>query len=75
MAIKDSKKDEYYGHSILLLESICEVENPQTFLGEFFKKHNDNNNNNNNNNNKNSLFKELVQIIGLMMNLMINLNN
>ena len=32
-------KDEYYGHSILLLESICEVKNkyyPQTFLDKFF---------------------------------------
>ena len=48
-------KDKYYGHSILLLESICEVENkydPQIFLEKFFKIHN----------NKNSLFKELVQI-------------
>ena len=32
-------KDKYYGHSILLLESISEVENkyyPQTFLDRFF---------------------------------------
>ena len=32
---KKLTKDEYYGHLILLLESICEVENkyyPQTFL-------------------------------------------
>ena len=61
-------KDEYYGHSLLLLESICELENkycPQTFLDEFFecssigcssvKTHNTNN--------ENSLFKELVQIV------------
>ena len=43
---------------MLLLESICEIENkyyPQTFLDEFFKIHNDNN--------INKLFKELVQII------------
>ena len=66
-------EDEYYRHSILLIEFICEVENkyyPQTFLDEFFEcnsvecnfikcnfieKHNDNN--------KNSLFKELVQLV------------
>ena len=55
---KKLTKDKYYGHSILLLESICEVENkyyPQTFLDIFFKKHNDNN--------INKLFKELVEII------------
>ena len=60
---KKFTKDEYYGNSILLLESICEVKNkyyPQTFLDEFFECnsveiHNDNN--------KNSLFKELVQIL------------
>ena len=48
---------------MLLTESICEAENknyPQTFLDKFFEcnsveKHNDNN--------KNSLFKELVQIV------------
>ena len=37
---KKLAKDEYYNHSILLLESICEVENkyyPQTFLDEFFE--------------------------------------
>ena len=48
-------KNEYCGHLILLLESICEVENkyyPQTFLHKFFEC----------NNNKNNLFKELVQI-------------
>ena len=53
-------KDKYCGQSILLLESICEVENkhyPQIFLHKFFewnsvKKHN-----------KNSLFKELVQTV------------
>ena len=56
-------KDKYYGHSILLSEPICELKNkycPQTFLDEFFEcnsvdKHNDDN--------KNSLFKELVQIV------------
>ena len=60
---KKIRKDKYYGHSILLIESICEVENkhyPQTFLDNFFecssiKTHNDNN--------KNSFFKKLVQII------------
>ena len=60
---KKFTKDEYYGNSILLLESICEVKNkyyPQTFLDEFFECnsveiHNDIN--------KNSLFKELVQIL------------
>ena len=57
MAIKDLIL-KYYGHSILLLESISEVKNKyylQTFLNEFFKIHNDNN--------INKLFKELVQII------------
>ena len=62
---KKLTKNEYCGHSILLLESICEVENkyyPQTFLHKFFefssvecnsvKKYN-----------KNSLFKKLVQIV------------
>ena len=56
-------KDEYYGYSILLLESISEVQNehyPQTFLDKFFEcnsveTHNDNN--------KNSLFQELVQTL------------
>ena len=60
---KKLTKDNYYWHSILLLESISEVENkyyPQTFLDKFFecnsiKKHN--------NNNVNSLFKELLQIV------------
>ena len=55
---KKITKDECYSHSILLLESICEVENkhyPQTFLDKFFKIDNDNN--------INKLFKELVQII------------
>ena len=55
-------KDENYGHSMLILESICEVQNKycsQIFLYKFFKcnsvaTHNDNN--------KNNLFKELVQI-------------
>ena len=39
-------KDKYYGNSILLIESICEVKYkyyPQTFLDEFFETHNDNN--------------------------------
>ena len=57
------KTIKLYGHSILLIESICESENkyyPQTFLDNFFecnpvKIHNDNN--------KNNLFKELVQIV------------
>ena len=51
-------KDRYYGNSVLLIESICKVENkcyPQTFLDEFFETHNDTN--------ISSLFKELVQII------------
>ena len=51
-------KDKYYGNSIILTESICEVKNKyysHIFLDEFFKTHNDNN--------TNSLFKELVQII------------
>ena len=49
------------GLSILLLESICEVENkyyPQTFLQKNFKC-----NSVGCNNNKKSLFKELVQIV------------
>ena len=49
-------KDEYYFNSIILIESICEVEKkyyPQTFLDKFFEKHNS----------VPSLFKELVQII------------
>ena len=63
-------KDEYYGRSVLLLDSISEVENkhyPQTFIDKFFEcnsvecysiecnsveKHD-----------KNSLSKELVQIV------------
>ena len=51
-------KDKYYGNSIILIESICEVKNKyyfQTFVDEFFETHNDDN--------INSLFKELVQII------------
>ena len=55
---KKLTKDEYYGHSILLLEPISEEENkhyPQTFLGEFFKIHSGNN--------INPLFNELVQVI------------
>ena len=54
---KKLTKDKYYGNSILLIESICEVKNkyyPQTFLDEFFEIHNDNN--------INSLFKELEHI-------------
>ena len=50
-------KNEYFDHSILLLESICEVKNkyyPWTFLDDFFKIHNDNN--------TNKLFEKLVQI-------------
>ena len=38
-------KYKYRDHSILLLESICEVKNryyPQTFLDKFFGKHDDN---------------------------------
>ena len=37
---KKIRKDKYYGHSILLIESICEEENkyyPQTFLDNFFE--------------------------------------
>ena len=55
---KSLTKNECYGHSILLLESISEVRNyPQTLLDKFFEcnsieKHNGNN--------VNSLFKELV---------------
>ena len=52
---KKITKNEYYGHSILLLKSICEVKDkhyPQRFLDTFFKIHNDNN--------INRLFKELV---------------
>ena len=51
-------KDKYYGSSIILIESICEVKSkyyPQTFLQEFFETHSVND--------INSLFKELVQII------------
>ena len=58
MTIKKPTKNECYGNSILLLGSICEVENkyyPQTFLDEIFKIHKDNN--------INKLFNELVQII------------
>ena len=43
---KELTKDEYYGLSILLLESICEVKNKyysQTFLDGFFGIYNDNN--------------------------------
>ena len=58
-------KDEYYGHSILLLESISEVENkyyPQNFLDKFFEC-NSIECNSVERHNKNSLFKELVQIV------------
>ena len=37
---KRLKKDEYYGHSVILIESIREVKNkyyPQTFLDKFFE--------------------------------------
>ena len=53
---KKLTKGNCYGHSILLLDSICEVKNkyyPRTFLHKFFEC----------NNNQNSLFKELVQIV------------
>ena len=64
---KKLTKDEYYGHSILLLESVCEVKNkyfPQTFLDEFFETHTDNNIN-----------RLLQLLIGLMMtNITINRN-
>ena len=55
--LKKLINDEYCGHSILLLESICETENeyyPQIFLHNFFEKLDDSN--------VNSLFKELIQI-------------
>ena len=58
---KKLTKDEYCRHSILSLESICEVENKyysQTFLDKFFTY-----NSIECNNNKNSLLKELVQIV------------
>ena len=38
--------NEYYGHSVLLIESICEAENkhcPQASLDNFFKKDNSEN--------------------------------
>ena len=71
-------KDKYYGNSIILTESICEVKNKyysHIFLDEIFKTHNDNN--------ANSLFKELKShtkisyklLIGLMMNLTIKKPN
>ena len=37
---KNLTKDEYYGHSTLLIESICEVENkyyPQRILNDFLE--------------------------------------
>ena len=52
---KKRTKDEYYGNSILLIESICEAENkhyPLIFLDKFFEKHNS----------VPGLFKELVQV-------------
>ena len=52
---KKLPKDEYYSHSILLIGSICEVENkhyPQIFLDKFYEKLKS----------LPSLFKELVQI-------------
>ena len=51
-------KDKCRGHSILLFEFICEVENkyyPQVFLNKFSEKCDENN--------VNSLFKELVQTV------------
>ena len=61
MNCKKLVKNKYCGHSILLLESICEVENkyyPQTFLDKFDKFEC-----NTVENNMNILFKELVQIV------------
>ena len=58
---KKLAKDKYCGHSILLLQSICEVENkyyPQTFRHKFSEC-----NSIECNNNKSSLLKELVQIV------------
>ena len=58
VTLKKLTKTEYCGHSILLLESICEVKYkyyPRIFLKKFFEKHDSNN--------VNSLFKELVQIV------------
>ena len=52
-------KNEHCDHSVLLLESICEVENnyyPQTFLDKFFECSYVENN-------VKRLFKELVQIV------------
>ena len=52
-------KNKYCGYSILLLESICEVENkyyPQKLLDKFFEC-------NSVEKNVNRLFKELVQIV------------
>ena len=60
-------KTKYCGHSILLLESMCEVKNkyyPQTFLQKFFEYNSIEFNSVKCNNNKNSLFKTLVQIVG-----------
>ena len=57
-------KNKYCGHLILLLESICEVENkyyPQIFLDKIFEC-------NSVENIVNKLFKELVQIVGLSDN-------
>ena len=54
--IKNLQKNEYYGRSILLIESTCEAENkyyPQTFLENFFEKHNS----------VPSLFKQIVKIV------------
>ena len=58
MEIKKVIKDKYYGNSMLVVDSICEIKNkyyPQTFLDEFFETQSDNN--------INILFKELAQII------------
>ena len=57
---KKLTKNEYCGHSILLLESISEVENkyyPQKFLHKFFECKSIECNNN-----KNRLFKNFIQI-------------
>ena len=70
-AFKKLTKDKYCDYSVLLLESISEVNNkyyPQTFLHKFFECNSVECNSIECNsieskNNKNSLFKELVQIV------------
>ena len=72
---KKLTKREYYDHSILLLQSICEAENkhyPQTFLDEFFEIHNDINMNKllalfGNPNKLHSLFYMTFQIIFVLL--------